>query len=656
MVLSLRLGDKDNADQVYIDRLIKAIMESGKPFDEVWIATPYRFVPLEESKEIVKSIKRTAEKFQAIGITPSLQISRTIGHSPLLLKGDTIDNSAMNRIVFMDGNVSPGRLCWNNEHLRKYIYESTKIYAAMHPEVVWIDDDLRIYTSGASGASALCFCDHCIRLFNARNGYTYNRESLRKDFLESKEIREEYIAFHIMCLTDFAGMITKAVRAAAPDAYMALQGGNNGQEFVAASQEAVLKEMQAISGHIVGFRAGGGVYCDHDPRQIIRKAMSINHMHSRMPEYATMRTCEIENLPFVAYGKSVEGTCIEAAVYMAYGCNMASVTLMNQSEPLSFHQRSFQKLAKYKPYFEKTICHNAGTTVAGLTVYQSPNAHLALLGEEQEASWCQSSLHEADELLRCGIPVHAGKNGNIYYLSQKTSQYLTKEDVEYLLKQPVMTDAASVQNLIHMGFEDAIGLHVIKNDGRLDGTAEVMTDHCVNHGFAARTWSASYYFHKEEKYILEGSNMEVISNYCKNGEIIGCAVAVITTTYGAKWLVQSANMGSAVISFTRRNQLISSVNYIAERPLPAYVNTPDQILIVPRVNEAGKTVSATLLNMSVSDGEDMEIVIENPANTEYCTIMDPYAEDKRVELIQKNGKYTVKVEKLNPWRVKTILL
>jgi len=48
MILSLRLGDRDHMDQGYIDRLIKTIAESGKSFDEVWIATPYSFVPLEE--------------------------------------------------------------------------------------------------------------------------------------------------------------------------------------------------------------------------------------------------------------------------------------------------------------------------------------------------------------------------------------------------------------------------------------------------------------------------------------------------------------------------------------------------------------------------------------------------------------------------------
>ena len=656
MILSLRLGDKDHMEQAYIDRLIKTIAESGKPFDEVWIATPYSFVPLEESNEIVKNMKLTAEKFRAIGITPSLQLSRTIGHAPGLLKGDTIDNSVMNRLVFINGNVSPGRLCWNNEHLRKYIFESTRIYAAMNPEVVWVDDDLRLITAGANGLTALCFCDNCIQLFNECNGHTYNRESLRKDFLQSKKIRKEYIEFQTKCMVDFTGMIAKAVQESAPNAHMALQGGNNGREFVSDGMNAFLKEMQEVSGRTVGFRAGGGVYDDHDPRRIIYKAITINHMHSRMPEYATMRTCEIENLPFVAYGESVEGTCIEAATYMAYGCNMASVTLMRQNEPLSFHQKSFQKLAKYRPYFEKTIRHNEGTMTEGLTVYQSPNAHLACLGEEYEASWCQTSLHEADGLLRCGIPVHAGKKGNVYYLSQKASQYLLKEDVEFLLKQPVMTDAASIQHLIHMGFGEAIGLNVIKNEGQLDNTVEVMTDHSVNDGFTARTWSDSYYYCKEEKYILEGDNMEVISNYCKNGEVIGGAIAVITTAYGAKWLVRSANMGNGVISFTRRNQILNAMNYIAEKPLPAYVNSPEQILVVPRVNEEGKTVSVTLMNVSISDGEDMEIVIENPVNMEYCTIVDPYADDKRVALIKKNGKYTVTIDKLNPWRVKTILV
>ena len=59
-------------------------------------------------------------------------------------------------------------------------------------------------------------------------------------------------------------------------------------------------------------------------------------------------------------------------------------------------------------------------------------------------------------------------------------------------------------------------------------------------------------------------------------------------------------------------------------------HSSNQIRIVPRVNKEVKAVSATLLNISVLYREKLKIVIENSINTEYCTVVDSFAEDKRL--------------------------
>ena len=129
-----------------------------------------------------------------------------------------------------------------------------------------------------------------------------------------------------------------------------------------------------------------------------------------------------------------------------------------------------------------------------------------------------------------------------------------------------------------------------------------------------------------------------------------CAVKM---TSGVKWLIKGAHLYNTVISLEKKIQLANAINYVSERPLPAFVCSYGQALVVPRVNESGKTVSATVLNVSISDIEDLTLTVNNPISTEY-TVCDPYCKDERGELEKSGDAYKVNVGMLRPWRTKTV--
>lgn len=657
MLLSLRLGEKNHLNQDYIDQLLETLDRTGNCFDEAWIASSYGLLSVEQCKEQAKFMKITAEKLKKHGIVPSMQISRTIGHTDTthVCGADGIKDLSLNLITSINGVESPGIYCWNNAQFREYIKSTTSVYTEWSPEIVWVDDDVRLRGMGKS--KYLCFCDNCISLFNEKYNYNYTRETLKEDFLLKRlDIRKQYIDFQTETLKDFAALISKAVKSSSPDTVMALQNGGDTMLAINAQKEC-LDVMKEVSGKNPAFRAGGGFYNDHTPYEMLDKAIQLNYITSRLPDYVKMRNCEIENLPFTAYGKSQEGTCLEATLYMAYGCNMASVTLMYDRDPLSFHSKMFEKLSLYKPYLQKIADQTQNTQNGGICIYQPVKSHLSYKKDDGDIRLNESSIWEPRNLLRLGLPFHASKEGNAYFLSSKACDYISDEDVEFLLKNPVITNAESLEKLFSLGYSDAIFANVEKIDDHFQSIVfEEIIEHPINNGLSLKGWADSSWNSTDTRYTISGDSIEKISDWHTylDNQNIGCANAVVTTKYGAKWFVKSAHLCNAVLSFERRNQILNAINYISEKPLPAYINTPDQIMIIPRVNKENQVVSITILNVSITEYTNVSVVVNNPKNTEECVITDPYEKTKNAKLVSKQGSYSFTVDSIAPWKSKTI--
>lgn len=656
MRFSLRTGCKDHLDHAYIERLIACLKDCGNCIDDVWLATSYGIPSKEQYEKEAADMAWAAEKFRAAGITASMQISRTIGHHlhNMLTNGCDGVREEFDVITSWDGVESPGVFCWNNESFRAYVRDELATYAAaFHPSYAWVDDDIRLRLVGNS--KALCFCDNCIRLFNEVHGYAYDRATLKADFLSDLTVREQYINYQMKTLQDFAGVISEAVHDASPETVMGLQNGGE-TDFATNTQRANLDKMREVTGKAPGFRGGCVFYTDHQPQGMFEKALVLHYMNSRLPDYVTTRSCEIENLPFTAYGKSPECTALEAALYLAYGCNEASVTLMRQSEPLEWHARMFERLAQYRPYYNAYTHHNEGTAVGGISIYQSPRAHYAKCDKNGEPFFNDNCIRETHPKLRWGLPIHSAPRGNVYLLTKKACEYLNEDDLKFLAKETVLADADCIERLQELGYAGILkgGVEPLSAEYQPAVYART-TDHPINDGWQYDNQS---YF-AGIKHRIVGEEIEPLTRchgYHDGGMEHGVTAALIPTTAGAKWVVTATTLEYIQSSYRNRETLRRALDYVAKTPLPAFVSSPEQMVAVPRVNKEGQTVSVMLLNASLTDSENFAVTVRNPANAQQCTLIDPYGEPQILPLQKRGDDYIVTVPALRAWRVVSILI
>lgn len=655
-LLQLRLGHYDHNDYEYIEELLNTL-DKTRVFDEIWLATNYGLCSLDEIRSEIPNMRRATEQIRRRGLIASMQISRTIGHAPTLMK--TLSTKGLDGVKFnfskaLSGKESGGRICFMGDEFIKYVRAAMREWGEAGVDIAWVDDDVRLWTQG----NAFCFCDTCIGKFNEKYGYSFDFDSFRDAFLKGdSELRERYHDFQVEGLAQFARHIVEGLCEAAPNTVMGLQQGGT-LPLAASSQAACLDEFYKVTGKAPASRVGGGFYDDHDPSGMLKKAIKINFMVSRLPSYVKLRTVEIENLPFVSYGKSTECTALEAALFTAYGCNAASVTLMNRTEPLSYHEKIFDILAKYRPYLLKTVEHNEGTAVGGVCTYQPKKSHLATGGIMPEEVWCDTVIWESLNLMRLGIPINAEPSGTVYFLSSKAAQQLTDEDMDFLLRAPVILDGTALATLTARGYGDLIGAVAkpVADEYKLV-TYEIPVDHFISDGLSSNPYSDSYYYAKDTQHLIEGEKIEPIHD-CYSSQYktrIGVANAVINTSCGAKWFVKGRALANAVIPMSRRDMLIRAINYISDSPICAYVKSYGQIVCVPRVDSLGRVVSVTLLNASISVCDDVEVAVSNTVGEKF-SVEDPYSETAH-GTFEKTGEYSIaKVGTLRPWGVKTVLI
>ena len=166
VLLSNRLGSSTQKNDEFIVSMLEEIKKHPGSIDEVWFATDYGFPPLSVHKAAAEKLAETATIIREAGIRVSLQLSNSLGHGEYMAAqnnaGLVYDGSPVENVVGPDGTKAKYCFCWRGIHLIDYVKQELALYSsALHPDVVWVDDDLR--PNNHSPVNLGCFCDDCIK-------------------------------------------------------------------------------------------------------------------------------------------------------------------------------------------------------------------------------------------------------------------------------------------------------------------------------------------------------------------------------------------------------------------------------------------------------------------------------------------------------------
>lgn len=660
-MLIQRLGNNNQKNQDYIDEFIGMVKNNRGCCDEVWLSTLYGFPPVKEHVRTAEILAVSAKKLKENGIKVSLQISNTIGHGAYISYLDCSalagEGSVAEKMVGIDGEIADYCFCWNGENFRKYTIESILAYTVINPENVWIDDDLRVFNH--SPVNFGCFCDDCIKKFNVKYRHNFTREQLKDKILYSDmQVRREYVEFTKQSLGKFVYDICKAFHDKCPDASFGYQYGDLKTELLFGS-EFVFENMYKASGKKPKARPGGGNYNDYEPMLIVNKCMHINYLNANLPDYVEVRCPEIENTPDVVFGKSVNGTCLETSLYLAYGNNeMSYAAMMRSYEPMSFYNELLAEFSKQRSYWETLIKLNKNTRQSGLRyILAKSNAGKKFLPGEGVGGFHANVYMKLNGFCRTAIPVSFEKCGDVYLLDNVNAGILDEEELKGLLNKNVIMDSEAF-GIVNSRLK-AFDIKVEKMDSDLSLTVhENAVDHVVNENAFCRRWAPSCWTGVLKPDILFNTDgAEIVSEYVSDkdeNKKVGAAACIIKSG-NYKWAIFADDLWNCTISKDKRNQIVNVANYLCDESIKVFVNSNHQGILMPRENENGEITSVSFFNYTVGCERKIEFKIRRPAGSKFFFISQ---EQEKTELkaVKDKDSVTVCADKLSAFTVGTICI
>ena len=638
-----RLAVRCVNDPEWVDEFLKYVDENPNSCQEIWLCSSYAFPPIEKHREFARGMKSALEKFKARGIRVALQISNTIGgHSNTLSSDCTgLIREDWHAPYFVDekGEECPGRFCARSKDFADYIDGEFEAYLSeLDVCGVWIDDDFRMGNHTQS-----CWCDDCIAEFSRRQGREYTRDELVCLVNDDFDTRDAWIKFTSDRAHDAAKLFADIVHKYNPTAYMALQHGANGY-MQGCGHTSVFDGFMEGSGGAPKSRPGGGSYEDFDPNTFIRKYRWLSHQTRYLPECVEDIRPEIENLPDVAYGKSMAGLAFETAFYFAGGAtSMSYATMMRRNEPLSWLCLQLKDMSENFEWFSRLSKINKETKPDGVEVYVSEKPWN--YKTEKDFEWEQIHFDDGVELIRDGFGVNLNKIGKVFFLNNHYAKTLTDDEIKMLLSKNVVCDGESAAILTERGFGDALGVKAenIKTGKLLERLAN---------GYP---WSFNFFVPRGALLTLSERAKEVTKyEVVATGEYYGTASAYTETSLGGRWAVIGYCLFHQITSFAKRNTIVEAIEWAGGK-LSAKINTPDRMIVFPREDKkTGKLRAVSLVNTTVGKVSGAELELRGEyTNCEWRALhMSSVWLETRIE----NGSTFITIPDFDAWSVGTLFL
>lgn len=332
-----------------------------------------------------------------------------------------------------------------------------------------------------------------------------------------------------------------------------------------------------------GFPAAAVFSDDHAPRGMVGSALMF-------AAASAQTTVMVSNGRQCASGKSAHGLCVESMLYLAYGATGLEYDLMGYAhEPAAWYANTYMsELTLWRPFYQDYVRYNADTKPGGILPFCGKVGKPDLSG----------TLRMADVLAPVGLPMCPGSPWPVcYILNAKAVESMTPVDIQRVLSGGVILDGGAVAKLQSLGYGAAMQMTA---QVRAPEVSEVFTDDELNVNRVGYVWQPNA--SKEETYALYPSNesARVIGRYqTADGKAAEAASVLFETPGGGRIVAFGFSGFGAEVSAARRRQLLLAADWVAHGSLPVFVETVSQVMVVPRVTQAGDLRSVMALNATI---------------------------------------------------------
>jgi hypothetical protein len=593
-------------------------------------------LPLTVIQDRCKILARRMEQVRERGYRVGINILSTIGHH-----NENLPNSLTGHtpITDINGQVSLGSMCPNDERHREYVREIYVAMAKSKPDFIWIDDDVRLW--GHMPIDAGCFCDNCLAIFEKESGKKWTRETLKAGF-KSMELRKAWLEHNRQTIHRLFTLIEKTVHEIDPGLVLGFMTGDRYFEGYDFDRWA-----ETLSGprHLpVKWRPGGGFYDDTVVRGLITKSRDIGRQISFLPECVQDIQSEIENFPYQRLKKAAYTTALESAAYISAGCTGTAFNVMSMyDEPLDEYDSLVSELYKYRP-FSDLLARMLGRSVS-TGIYTGWNKNSAAAAGADKENWVAENIWsmgggQAEELFEIGLPsAFSPEAARVTTFTGDQPMAFDDAELRKILAGGVYLDGPALVRLNKMGYGEYTGFDVKEMFDK--DCVERLLDHPLNGPFAGRkrdNRQSFLWWNVPAASLIPAAGAQAISELIDYNEkrVSPCASGVFENKLGGRIFVAGYFPWTFLENLSKAMQMKTIFRWLSRDTLDAYIGSYHKINLWNRRTPEGRH-AVPMINMSLDAARNVELMMRT--DRKEVTVYDMGCKAMTVAMSGSDGPY-----------------
>lgn len=420
-------------------------------------------------------------RLRAAGISYQLNFQNLIGSVPG--GADFTARFPWRSLVDHKGRAANGCACPRDEAFWREAEERLALWAETEPDVIWIDDDLRLHNHGTPVLAAregvgsyrdhYCFCDACLAAFNAREGTDLTRAELLCAMLrvgEPDPVREKYLDFLNETVVAAAARIRAAVVKRSPRTRLAQM---TSKPDVHAAEGRVWGEFfTALCGEDRPMlRPHFGPYMEGDPREFVSCYAILAQTMAQVGPVAEYCP-EVENTRFTVWSKSAAATEMQLSLSAFMGCRNVTLSLYDLDGGALDDEPAYGKMLRDgREKLERIQALDlADAPLLGVVLPTDPNsARQYRLREGEGYAHIGGRGRGLDTyLLKMGVPCRylmpneIDEGRDAVALDAYSAGFLGDAELSRILRGAVLLDGGAVRTLVARGFGELIGVKTLR--------------------------------------------------------------------------------------------------------------------------------------------------------------------------------------------------
>lgn len=651
MVLRFYIGEENT--QQRFDLMVDFLKRSGihrvilfsAPFAET-----SSILPEEYYKRHTEIIRPYVGQLKEMGVEVGINVLHTNGHCFYADENEF----GFDRAVTLSGEPSRGSVCMLNEKFIEHIKKQYKYYAALHPVVIFTDDDIRAISLG----QFICLCPKHIEAISKKIGkevtFEEVRSSVLSDSFEKNKIKNAFFEQIKEDIENVLTIIADSVHEISPETKIGVMTTS----YPSVTADRDLKgmfERLAESKKIDRIRTGMDFYREGDhnsiphafSQPIIQRAFIDNPNVEIQPE--------VENDTYDFYQKSNSVTNLQIMWCITNGFRNLQLNLFSYDMPVFNYDEItglFEQNMNYYNAAAELIPENHRAD--GIGIYAHPRAITGRRAKNGSlffgASWYQW-------LNLLGLPISSepGK-ADFMMLSGDDIILETDEEIDRILKKGAVMDVRAAEALVERGYGDRIGVKKIEEINEIYA-GERFTDDFLNGEFKGVSNSDYIYstlLGKDTiKKIIYDEKACSLSYYINHHKEKVCdAVARFENKKGERFIILPYEDNGFTyftnVNHKRRRQLINGFEWIAGKKLPVCAENEKACVNINHVKN-GNVI--TLFNLA-SDNVKTPRLKYTPVGT--LKFVDKSGRLKRLPY-DTDGEYVTVKKELNATGVLVIV-